>query len=925
MDFKTQWRLPYGAPEYLLTGGIRIIQDEGKPLIPHSHPVSAILRNHCEDLLLHRVKGKRVKSVGGNDVRHAKRHSHCTIHSCCPVLDGMDAIREARRTTYARGMRCANKFQECDWEADAYLFSHSMYYIEREDLSYIPSGKTILATHNVYPGPGEYTFGEATVHLSGGMEVVATRGNDHPYRHKPVWLRSECVVTTGYTTIAFCRVFTLGVAHAYVGVVQPARITDQLLECTEVPYECETTELEQHLIAEAAGTSVTARTLHVLQMRARTFCNTRNIPIPANIDALAVRSLNTALQSTIAAWNGIDEEAVRENNRIIAEMERLEAESPSLWSRAGLLLWNVCTLTWVVSVMAYTMPTSHQRMRTLYNHSRARVVGGFTRFMRQFTHVPNKMARWFQSRWFNVPTYVPANNYENELTSIFNRSMPPDQKVVISPSIRTAARRIAALIGPVNAPLDFDQWVSRFTPQRQAQIRAARLQPLNASVEYFQKIEQLDEAKEPRAIQARVDEFKATLGPWIAALEHQAREQLPFFVKGLAPSEQAKRIAELGNLSENALEIDFSRFDRSLSAPLLLETEHLIYEQCLPASVAAMMRKQLSNHVRTRNNASYMVEGTRMSGDVNTSIGNCLVNACLMLATGIPISHFIVEGDDMLAALDNKTRDNMDIGILASAGLTPKIKILPFGEAEFCSRKVIRTTLGPKRCRDPRREIRRTGFSIHSETESEKLTRGVLEWEGIPMFGPLYQTLSGLPITRVSNQAREDFERCWDVSRDEQIKFETDAEFRERFAAQLAAPDARPPRDGISKVQRAVRPSDERHLTDAVRPGKCRTATPGRQGQDVRDIPPKGTSQGAIQSGGGSDGQWGSAYRRRLRRKRLRAELPGHSSVVSKEHDPRLERLNPHGTAKQGHETKVANNSVGHGPRSGKQTTSKLP
>ena len=207
-------------------------------LLPHTHPVSAIIRNHFEALLLRRyAHGKRVKSVGGNDVRHARDHAAFNIHSCCPILDGTDEIRDAKRATKVRGEHCSNRFQDCAVEADVYLFSHSLYYISQFELACVPTGSIILAIHNVYPGPGTYTFGEVRVEHANGNLLVHTRGNDHPYVHPPVWLKSECCISTGHSVITFVNEGRIDVSHAYRGLVRPVSLDDRLLAPVDVPHE----------------------------------------------------------------------------------------------------------------------------------------------------------------------------------------------------------------------------------------------------------------------------------------------------------------------------------------------------------------------------------------------------------------------------------------------------------------------------------------------------------------------------------------------------------------------------------------------------------------------------------------------------------------------------------------------------------------
>lgn len=409
-----------------------------------------------------------------------------------------------------------------------------------------------------------------------------------------------------------------------------------------------------------------------------------------------------------------------------------------------------------------------------------------------------------------------------------------------------------------------------------------------------------------------MDEFKVAAGPWIAALELKCRDVLPIFIKGLTPEEKAARIERLYQRALTAFELDFKRFDRSLSTELLRATEHRIYSYCLPRDIASMMTLQLTSRVRTRNNASYIVDGTRMSGDVNTSIGNCLVVACIMTAMKLPMDAFLVEGDDMLAVITDREKARVDLSILEKLGLGPKPRFIEPSEAEFCSRRLIPTVNGPRLCRNPRREIARVGFSIHGETNEDKLLRGVHEWQGIPMLGPMYEQLSSLPVTTITQEARTAFQTAWGISQDEQQRFEEDPCFRAAYAWEIAQPCAPATRDRYSPVQGAVEDSDKGNVEVSIRTGKQRPASSGCQGTDVRNVPSPGSSESAVSCSSRDDSKRGSPDRSRLRRSRRRTVLPGHSSTVSQEHDTRVEGQHPERAPQPRNEAEMASDGDRH-------------
>ena len=215
----------------------------------------------------------------------------------------------------------------------------------------------------------------------------------------------------------------------------------------------------------------------------------------------------------------------------------------------------------------------------------------------------------------------------------------------------------------------------------------------------------------------------------------------------------------------------------------------------------------------------------------------------------------------------------------------------------------------PRLCRDPRREIRRTGYSIHNETQKEKLLRGIHEWAGLPMFGPLYQSAANESITPISSATREHFALIWGISQDEQRKFEEDPDFRAEYAQEIASPGAPPTGDRYRPLQGTLGPREQRNNAVPIRSGVKRTTTSRRPRSDVRDVPTSRSCSSAVQSSSGDDNQRGSANRRRLRRKRCSTNVSRDSSIVPEKHDPRLEGLRVGGTPQPSDEAKVASHS----------------
>lgn len=78
------------------------------------------------------------------------------------------------------------------------------------------------------------------------------------------------------------------------------------------------------------------------------------------------------------------------------------------------------------------------------------------------------------------------------------------------------------------------------------------------------------------------------------------------------------------------IETDYTRFDRSISYPILKQVQNLIFNWC---NSEYYFNHALKLALKTRgssaNGVSYKIEGTRCSGDSHTSLGNGLINAFL--------------------------------------------------------------------------------------------------------------------------------------------------------------------------------------------------------------------------------------------------------------------------------------------------------
>lgn len=142
---------------------------------------------------------------------------------------------------------------------------------------------------------------------------------------------------------------------------------------------------------------------------------------------------------------------------------------------------------------------------------------------------------------------------------------------------------------------------------------------------------------DPRVIQFRDPRYCVRLASYLKGLEHALYHLrgdgvvLPksrVIGKGLSSRGRALLLRKKWDRFSHpvVVSLDASRFDKHVSR-LLLKCEHSLYLRCCDAGqeLKSLLRDQLRNDVRTRLGLRYSTSGNRMSGDMNTALGNCVL------------------------------------------------------------------------------------------------------------------------------------------------------------------------------------------------------------------------------------------------------------------------------------------------------------
>lgn len=198
-------------------------------------------------------------------------------------------------------------------------------------------------------------------------------------------------------------------------------------------------------------------------------------------------------------------------------------------------------------------------------------------------------------------------------------------------------------------------------------ILAGGLTKKDARVKMFVKFEKLNPTKvnpDPRAIQFRDAKYCVALGRYLKPLEHALYnlsgdgKHFPatrLIGKGLSQGERAMLLKQkMEQFSDPVVvSLDASRFDQHVDIDLL-RIEHMIYTfMCADPFFAQLLSWQLVNYGTTSKGVKYTARGKRMSGDMNTALGNCILMV-LMIATFMKGKRWdlLDDGDDALLIVE---------------------------------------------------------------------------------------------------------------------------------------------------------------------------------------------------------------------------------------------------------------------------------
>lgn len=221
---------------------------------------------------------------------------------------------------------------------------------------------------------------------------------------------------------------------------------------------------------------------------------------------------------------------------------------------------------------------------------------------------------------------------------------------------------------------------------------------------------------DPRMIQARGPRYNLHIARFLRPVEHfiynlTGPSGLRMVAKGLNQIDRADHIIRKFQLFRKPVcfSIDCSRWDKHVSLQVL-RIEHAFYRMLFPNSpeLDRLLNWQEDNRCRTAGGIKYDVGGGRMSGDINTALGNCLLMIIMVQAAmkqlGVDCEIFD-DGDDCLVFIEEENFDHVNNGLsdmFLSYGQELKIENVArqFTEVVFCQSRICWNGEGYIMCRN---------------------------------------------------------------------------------------------------------------------------------------------------------------------------------------------------------------------------------
>lgn len=288
----------------------------------------------------------------------------------------------------------------------------------------------------------------------------------------------------------------------------------------------------------------------------------------------------------------------------------------------------------------------------------------------------------------------------------------------------------------------------------------------------FVKFEKQDVDKAPRVINPRSARYNLRLGKYLKHAEHHFFKSInkafgartrATVIKGYNADVSAEILSAKWNNFDNpvAIGLDASKFDMHVSQRAL-RYEHSFYRELFPGNkeLSRLLNWQLVNKgvafVRD-GSVKFEMEGTRSSGDLNTSLGNCIL-MCAMVWAYAREMHIDLElannGDDCVVFMEKEHaqlfRSNVDSWFRTRGfSMTVEDTVTEFEQVEFCQTKPVMLSSGWRMVRNLRAVITKDPMCLLSVPNTKVMqkwlhavgTCGTMLCTGVPVHDAFYRCM----------------------------------------------------------------------------------------------------------------------------------------------------------------------------------------
>lgn len=399
-------------------------------------------------------------------------------------------------------------------------------------------------------------------------------------------------------------------------------------------------------------------------------------------------------------------------------------------------------------------------------------VRGKHRYKQQLTYpselqiedrVKNGVLRAGITSTVNTP-YVFASNLHNEAISCTNRHMTPKEDCYTmqwAHFYQWVFANIDYLLPDCKMQesdwLTFNQWNQRFPASARA-IHQKTLLKLKAGVfltqsklhsrSSFVKREKTLKYPpgDPRLIQGASDPYKVLVSPWVISLSNKLKkiwnsDHFIYYTSGANANALGRWYDAVFNRPGlKAVSTDGSRWDAHMSR-LIQYLELDVYKYMgLPHRKYKLMRDAIKKRGVTKNGLYYVVDGTRASGDPNTSCGNSLINGLMhcyqycMSSGNTPEILYrqsqifraswcaAVLGDDNACAMHELDIENFqsDVHIFNQLGFKMEINVHKhLYQLDYCSGRFYPSTVGTIWAPSIGRMLSKAGWFLHNNARMD--------------------------------------------------------------------------------------------------------------------------------------------------------------------------------------------------------------